>query len=72
MTTRRDAIIALPLLYAAYHARAQTPKHGQPRRVGFIARMNPSETVEMERLFWSAMSGSVMKMWRLSAPMWMS
>jgi len=41
---------------SAYHARAQTSKRGEPRRVGFIARMNPSETVELERLFWSAMS----------------
>ena len=65
MSTRRDALVALPLLCAASLG-AQTPRGDQPKRLGLIdigsapQKVSPNQVLEDERPFWALMK---MKGW---------
>ena len=56
MTTRRDALIAMPLLCAGFGASAQAPKSGRPRRIGILQLADPSQSLEADRALSAAMS----------------
>jgi putative tryptophan/tyrosine transport system substrate-binding protein len=56
MTTRRDALLALPLLCAAFGAGAQAPKAGPAKRMGYLALGSDIKTPRSEHPFYIAMS----------------
>lgn len=56
MITRRDILMTLPLLGIGLGASAQAPKSGRPRRIGVLQLVDPSQTREDDRAFWSAMT----------------
>ncbi len=56
MTTRRDALLALPLFYASSGASAQTPKAGPRKRIGYLALGSDIKTPRSELPFFIAMS----------------
>jgi putative tryptophan/tyrosine transport system substrate-binding protein len=61
MTTRRAALMALPALSAAPFAGAQTPRPGQPKRIGDLSMhvgpegSDPSKPLEGEGRIWDDM-----------------
>jgi putative tryptophan/tyrosine transport system substrate-binding protein len=56
MTTRRDALLALPLLYAASGASAQAPKAGPAKRMGHLRPESEPKTNWSEHPFYIALS----------------
>ena len=57
MTTRRDALLALPALWAASQALAQTPKAGPPKRLGVLNPHRDSDVPRTQRPFYVALRG---------------
>lgn len=55
MTTRRDALLALPLLYPASQARAQAPKAGPPKRLGVLSAGFEPQLPRPQRPFYIAL-----------------
>ncbi len=56
MTTRREALWALPLMAAALRAAAQTSKPGTSRRIALIYAGSPEELSDLEKNFFAAMN----------------
>ncbi len=56
MTTRREALLALPLLCSALHAGAQTSRSSAQRRIAFLYEGNSADTENREKTFLAAMS----------------
>lgn len=56
MTTRREALIALPVLGGVPQLRAQTGKSGPLKRIGILALSEPKDLTGLERLFWVSLS----------------
>ena len=54
-TTRRDVLIALPLLCTGSRVQAYAPKVGRARRIGLLGPDNPTYVAEFERPFLSAL-----------------
>ena len=56
MTTRREAMLALPLLCGALRARAQTSRPSAQRRIAFLYGGTSADTEGLEKDFLAAMS----------------
>jgi putative ABC transport system substrate-binding protein len=56
MTTRRDALLALPFLYPASQARAQAPKHSPPKRLGVLSPSFEPQLPRSQRPFYVSLS----------------
>ena len=55
MTTRREALLALPLLCSALHAGAQTSRPSALRRIAFLYGRTSADTEDVEKTFLAAM-----------------